>query len=188
MSFRSTTRGWVGEHGVSALLAGSLDRDLYTRFDNIIVPTANGTTQIDHIVVSRFGIFVVETKNTRGWIFGHEREPKWTQVLFGKKCQFQNPLRQNYGHTSALAELLLLDHMLFQSIVFFAGTCEFKTPMPKDVMTSGLIAYIRQFQSHCVDEAGVAHIVQELRSLKVNPTLTQRIHVAGLRERSRTTL
>src|SRR5260370_12937502 len=59
MSFRSTTRDWVGEHGVSALRAGSLDRDLYTRFDDIIVPSTNGTTQIDHIVVSAFGVFVI---------------------------------------------------------------------------------------------------------------------------------
>ena len=188
MSFRSIVRGWVGEHTVSSLLAGSLDRNLYTRFEDIIVPTANGTTQIDHIVVSAFGVFVIETKNVNGWIFGHENDAKWTQVLFGKKWRFQNPLRQNYRHTRALAEFLMLDHSVVHSIVFFIGTCEFKTPIPRCVMTSGLTAYIQQFQGRCVDEAGVAHIVQELRSLKVNPTLTQRIHVAGLRERSRTTL
>jgi len=82
----------------------------------------------------------------------------------------------------------MLDHSAFHSIVFFIGTCEFKTPMPRCVMTSGLIAYIQQFQGRCVDEASVANIVQELRSLKVNPILTRRIHVASLRERSRATL
>jgi hypothetical protein len=48
-------------------------------------------------------------------------------------------------------------------------------------MNSGLAAYIQKFQSRCVDETGVANIVQDLRSLKVNPTLTRRLHVAGLR-------
>ena len=186
MSFRSIGRGWVGEHTVSSLLAGSLDRNLYTRFDGIIVPTANGTTQIDHIVVSSFGVFVIETKNVNGWIFGRERDRDWTQVLPNKKRRFQNPLRQNYRHTRALAEFLILDHSVVHSIVFFIGTCEFKTPMPRCVMTSGLAAYIQQFQSRCVDEASVANIARDLRSLKVNPILTRQIHVASLRERSRT--
>lgn len=154
----------------------------------MIVPTANGTTQIDHIVVSQFGIFVVETKSTRGWIFGRESDSEWTQVLPSKKQRFQNPLRQNYGHTRALAEFLLLDHSIFQSIVFFSGRCEFKTPMPKNVMTSGLAAYIHKFQSRSVDDATVANIVRDLRSLKGNPILTRRLHVAGLRGRSRATL
>ena len=188
MSFRSIARGWIGEHAVSALLTASLNKEMYTSIHNLIVPTADGTAQIDHGIVSRFGVFVVETKNTRGWIFGRERDLQWTQVLFGEKRRFQNPLRQNYGHTKALAELLLLDHSIFQSIVFFTGRCEFKTPMPRNVMTSGLAAYILQFQSRRVDEAIVGNIVRDLRSLKVNPTLTRRTHVVGLRERSRTTL
>jgi restriction system protein len=181
MSFRSTARGWVGEHTVSSLLAGSLDRNLYTRFEDIIVPTANGTTQIDHIVVSTFGVFVIETKNVDGWIFGRENDAKWTRVLFDKKWRFQNPLRQNYRHTRALAEFLMHGHSVFHSIVFFIGNCEFKTPMPCRVIKSGLAAYIHKFQSRRVDEATVANIVRDLRSLKANPTLTRRLHVAGLR-------
>src|SRR5437763_4468828 len=115
MTFRSIVRGWVGEHATSSLIAGSLNRDIYTRFEDVIVPTANGTTQIDHVVVSSFGVFVIETKNVSGWIFGRENDAKWTQVLPGKKRQFQNPLRQNYRHTRALADFLRLDHSVFHS-------------------------------------------------------------------------
>ena len=170
----------VGEHTVSSLLAGSLDRKLYTRFEDTIVPTSNGTTQIDHIVVSAFGIFVIETKNVAGWIFGRENDAKWTQVLFGKKWRFQNLLRQNYRHTRALAEFLMLGHSVFHSIVFFIGNCEFKTPMPRRVMNSGLSSYIHKFQSRCMDDVTVANIVRALRSLKVNPALTRQLHVASL--------
>src|SRR6266852_2250765 len=151
MSFRSIARGWVGEHAVSALLTASLNKEIYTSIHNVIIPTADGTAQIDHIVVSRFGIFFVETKNSSGWIFGREWDPKWTQVLFSKKCRFQNPLRQNYGHTRALAEFLRVDHSIFQSIVFFTARCEFKTPMPRNVMTSGLSSYIQEFQRPRLD-------------------------------------
>ncbi len=185
MSFRSTARGWVGEHTVSSLLAGSLDRNLYTRFEDIIVPTANGTTQIDHIVVSTFGVFVIETKNVDGWIFGREKDAKWTRVLFEKKWRFQNPLRQNYRHTRALAEFLMLGHSVFHSIVFFIGNCEFKTLMPRRVIKSGLAAYIQEFQRPLLDHNGMVKIVSEIQSLKRNPSLTARSHVATLRQRNR---
>jgi restriction system protein len=124
---------------------------------------------------------VIETKNVDGWIFGRENDAKWTRVLFDKKWRFQNPLRQNYRHTRALAEFLMHGHSVFHSIVFFIGNCEFKTPMPCRVIKSGLAAYIHKFQSRRVDEATVANVVRDLRSLKANPTLTRRLHVAGLR-------
>jgi restriction system protein len=183
MSFRSIARGWVGEHAVAALLTASLNKEIYTSFHNVIVPTIDGTAQIDHIVASQFGIFVIETKNASGWIFGCERDPKWTQVLFGKKCQFQNPLRQNYGHTRALAEFLLLDHSIFQSIIFFAARCEFKTAVPTNVMTSGLASYIQKFQRPCLEQECRAKVVGEIQPLKRNPNLTTRTHVATLRRR-----
>jgi hypothetical protein len=183
MSFRSIVRGWAGEHAVSSLLAGSLNKEIYTSIHNVIVPTTDGTAQIDHIVASQFGIFVIETKNTSGWIFGCERDPKWTQVLFGKKCQFQNPLRQNYGHTRALAKFLLLNHSLFHSIIFFVARCEFKTAVPTNVMTSGLASYIRKFQRPCLDQECIAKIVGEIHTLKRNSNLTLRTHVATLRRR-----
>src|SRR5437868_4579974 len=102
-----------------------LDWNTYHRFHNLIVPIEQATTQIDHVLVSRFGIFVIETKNMGGWIFGTENDAQWTQVLFRKKFRFQNPLRQNYRHTTALAGFLGVEHSLFHSIAFFIGDCRF---------------------------------------------------------------
>jgi restriction system protein len=96
-----------------------LDLNTYRRVHNLIVPSIDGTTQIDHVIVSVYGIFVIETKNMEGWIFGSPHQKTWTQSLFGKKFQFQNPLRQNYRHTRCLAEFLGLDHDLLRSVVFF---------------------------------------------------------------------
>lgn len=76
----------------------------YTTLNDILLPTHYGTTQIDHIVVSPYGIFVIETKNYKGWIFGHENSEEWKQSLLGKKRfwgwsseqhKFRNPIRQN---------------------------------------------------------------------------------------------
>ena len=62
-------KGVFGEFLVNKLLA-SLPSTEYTLIKNVTLPTDDGTTQVDHIVVSKFGIFVVETKNMKGWIFG----------------------------------------------------------------------------------------------------------------------
>jgi hypothetical protein len=96
-----------------------LDKNVYRIVDNVIVNTRSGTTQIDHVLVSIYGIFVIETKNIKGWIFGAPNSEKWTQVIYGKKRLFQNPIKQNYRHTKCLSEQLKLDHELFKTCSFF---------------------------------------------------------------------
>ena len=73
----------------------SLDSNVYKRFHDVILPSRNGTSQIDHIVVCQYGLFIVETKNLKGWIFGSEGNPKWTQSLYGKKYQFQSYIKKH---------------------------------------------------------------------------------------------
>jgi len=133
----------VGEKLTTVGLSLLLDPDLYRRIDNVLVPAGNGTTQVDHVIVSIFGIFVIETKNMDGWIFGSAEQKSWTQSFGKKRFRFQNPLRQNYRHTRSMAEFLRLDHDVFHSVVFFIGDCELKTRLPENVLTSGLPRYVK---------------------------------------------
>ena len=64
------------------------------------------TSQIDHVVVSRYGIFVIETKNYKGWISGGENSDNWTQNIYGHKYQLRNPVYQNESHVKALKKVL----------------------------------------------------------------------------------
>src|SRR6476660_6241030 len=75
-------RGWRGEAFVKRTARRRLPAESYHQLHDVILPTPDGTTQIDHVFVSRFGIFVVETKNMSGWIFGGERQAQWTQTFF----------------------------------------------------------------------------------------------------------
>ena len=160
-----------------------LDKKLYRRFHDVIVPTSNGTTQVDHLLISPFGLFVIETKNMKGWIFGAENQAKWTQSLYGNKYTFQNPLRQNYRHTQCLAEHLDLDSTVLHSIVFFIGECTFKTVMPSNVLRTGLSGYIKGFQKKLLSDAEIQRILDTVGILKNDRTLTHRRHMASLRER-----
>lgn len=102
-------KGWLGELGVNIFARLLLDSSKYRGFHNVMLPTPDGTTQIDHIYVSPYGVFIVETKNMKGWIFGSENDSWWTQKIFRHTYQFQNPLRQNIRHTKAVAQLLDID-------------------------------------------------------------------------------
>lgn len=119
-------KGYLGEKAVEKILA-TLPKDQYLVYNNILLQTDYGTTQIDHIVLSVFGVFVIETKNYQGWIFGNERDEYWTQNIYGKKTRFKNPILQNYGHVKAI-ECVFSDfgELKLIPIVAFSGRSELK--------------------------------------------------------------
>jgi restriction system protein len=137
MSLDAILKGFGGELKTRFINWLFLGED-YKIFNNILIEVNQISTQIDHIIVSKYGIFAVETKDKTGWIFGDEFQPEWTQTIFGHKQQFQNPLRQNYRHTKSLSELLDIDHEKIHSLIIFWGDCEFKTNMPLNVIKGGL--------------------------------------------------
>lgn len=173
-------KGWFGEKLTTFGMWMGLDDITYRRVHDIILPSRTGTTQIDHVLISAFGIFVVETKNMQGWIFGSERDSTWCQSIYGHKNRFQNPLRQNYRHIECLVEFLELDRRYFYSVVFFIGECEFKTPMPPNVLDSGLSGYIRSFDRVLLTQQQVFEIERKLRDVKTSGGLTKADHLASL--------
>lgn len=181
-------KGWFGEAQGALAKHLLLDKATYTTLNNITIPASNGTTQIDHIVVSRHGIFVIETKNMKGWIFGDERAAQWTQSVFGRKHRFQNPLHQNYRHIRALAEFLQLPDDRFHSVVMFWGDAELKTPLPDNVLTRGYVSYIKAKQAVLFSDEEVQAIVRAIESGMLPKTLaTHREHVASLKARHEST-
>lgn len=122
-------KGFVGESYIKKMLK-KLDPNSYKVFNDVYVPTKDGTTQVDHIVISPFGIFVIETKHYNGWIFGSEKQRYWTQVIYKRKEKLFNPIWQNKGHIQALSEYLNMDKNVFHSIVAFSGQSTFKFKEP----------------------------------------------------------
>lgn len=183
----SVFKGWFGEKLTTFGLWLGLDDNIYRRIHDIILPSKNGTTQVDHVLISAFGIFVIETKNMKGWIFGGQNDSTWCQSIYGHKNRFQNPLRQNHRHIECLAEFLKLERRFFHSVVFFIGECEFKTPMPPNVLDTGLSSYIRSFDTALLTQTQVAEIEHMLREVKISSGLTKSDHLASLNERHAST-
>lgn len=98
-------KGKRGEIIVSKILH-KLDGTVYD--DYMLVDENNISHQIDHIFINASGIYVIETKNYAGRIYGNDNQNQWTQVLaYGKeKNNFYNPIKQNYTHIIALKKIL----------------------------------------------------------------------------------
>lgn len=105
--FEPQIKGWVGENFVNRKL-NNLDPKYYKILNDLLLPSQGSiaNTQIDHVVVSNFGIFCIETKDYRGWIFGSSYQEYWTQVIYSYKKKFYNPMRQNYTHIKAIESLI----------------------------------------------------------------------------------
>lgn len=165
-----------------------LDKRVYFPLNNLTLPTANGTTQIDHVVVSKYGIFVIEAKNIDGWIFGDERSSQWSIVKLGRKYRVQNPLHQNYRHVKAVSEFLGIEEDRLHSLVMFWGECEFKTDMPRNVMLKGYATYIKSFNKPLFSDEEVSAIAEALRTGALPKTwATRRAHLESLRDRHSST-
>jgi restriction system protein len=134
-----------GEVLVRQSLMNCLPANSWHLLNNVTLSLDKGTTQIDHVLVSRFGVFVIETKHYKGWIFGDGKSKSWTQVLFQRKHRFQNPLHQNYKHVKAVqAALDFVPPEQVIGLVVFTGDSTFKTTPPAGVHTlRSLMTYLK---------------------------------------------
>lgn len=158
----------------------------YHLMNHVTLPLEKGTTQIDHILVSRFGIFVIETKDYKGWIFANANHSQWTQVIFKRKFKFQNPIFQNQLHVRAVRDLLdFLPPETVKSVVVFTGEAEFKTRLPEGVFTlKGALNYIKQCESEVVSQNRMQFCVGRLETTRLAITRATDIqHVQALQRR-----
>ncbi|GAA5217196.1 NERD domain-containing protein [Corallincola platygyrae] len=201
-------KGMIGEAIVKLAARLQLPKETYIPIHNVTMPCkaspastrANGksstggnesdseeegTTQIDHIFVSRFGIFVVETKNMRGWIFGSEKQATWTQKIYRQSFKFQNPLRQNYKHVKTIEAALNIPADTIHSVIAFVGDCTLKTDMPANVtQNAGFIRYIKSFTQTVFTEEEAQRLVAQIQAGRLTPSFkTDRQHVKHLKNR-----
>lgn len=180
----SWLKGVLGEFYVNSSLRRHLDAQEYQLFKDLTLPARDGTTQIDHVIISRFGVFVIETKNMLGWIFGSENQAKWTQTLYRKKTKFQNPIRQNYKHIKAIEGVLGIGSDKLYNIVVFVGSGVPKTAMPSNVVwsTGSLLETIRSKRVEILDQDELTTVSERLAEARLRSGFqTHRDHVKHIK-------
>ncbi len=179
-------RANIGEALVADAIGNGFHRS-HVLLNNVTLEMGAETTQIDHLIVADTGIFVVETKHYKGWIFGNRDGARWTQVIYRYKSTFQNPIRQNYGHVKAVQALFTLPDKAFFSLVVFTGEAELKSDFGPSVMKlPGLIPYLANQQTVLFDERKMAYIVGRIEMRRKRRSLeTDEYHLNSVRRRIR---
>ncbi|WP_037001989.1 nuclease-related domain-containing protein [Ectopseudomonas composti] len=180
------TKGQIGELLARLFAHWQLDKQTYRRLHNVTLNTPDGTTQIDHVFLSPYGIFMLETKNMSGWIFGSEKQAQWTQKLYKRTFRFQNTLRQNYKRLKALEATLGVNPEHLHSVITFVGGSIFKTEVAANVTQGiGFIRYIKSFQQPVFSEAEVDAMLHALQTGRRAPILGPHSeHLQNLKRRS----
>ncbi len=166
-----------GEAVLADRLIENFQAPSYHLMNNVTLRRNDGTTQVDHILISRYGVYVIETKNYNGWIFANPRHSMWTQVLFKRKFRFQNPIHQNFGHVRAVQTLLdFLPPETISAAVVFTGEAEFQTELPVGVYsTDRFIEHIRNRVMEVMSENRMQFCIGRLEANRL--ALTQQTDV-----------
>lgn len=107
-----------------------LPKDKYRIINDLLLRNNGYSSQIDHVVVSEYGVFVIETKNYQGDIYGGANSEMWTQNIYGNKSHFRNPLWQNKGHITAIRNALGNPTRIpFESIILFSDDAKLRLDM-----------------------------------------------------------
>ena len=172
------TKGTRGEAQVSAILS-MLPRRKYRVLNNLLLQSSQYSSQIDHVVVSIYGVFVIETKYYKGWIYGGGKSEYWTQNIYGNKYQLRNPLLQNEGHIKAIDRLLgYKKDVPIYNIVAFSRQAKLKVDDSLPVMYWGQIpGYIRSFTDQRLSLEKVEWISNTLLSANVDDRSARKEHV-----------
>lgn len=159
---------------------------------NLYVPKDNGeTSEIDVVFITQKGIFVIESKNYSGWIFGDEKSPYWTISLPNKtKNKFYNPILQNKTHIKWLDRFLGGEVPLF-SVIVFSERCELKkinvdNPDIHIIKRDRLYATVRsvwESNKDCLDEERLNEIYNGLEALTKIDEAAKLAHINNIQEK-----
>lgn len=180
--YKSKIKGYVGERLVSRKLR-KLNKRKYKVINNLLLKTPKGSTQIDHVVVSRYGIFVIETKNYKGIIRGNEYDDNWNQILINKSEVLRNPVKQNNGHIKAIKDLIPeLRYKNIKSIILFTKRARLEVNCETSVTYFNKVnKIIKKYRNKEFSKEEVENIYNKLRDLNINSFKERKTHIKNVK-------
>lgn len=149
--------------------------------DLILIDERGKSHQLDHIEIRQNGIFCIETKNYKGWIYGSKEQEKWTQVLYNEKNQFFSPLKQNNSHIYHLSKALDNKYKINSLIVFVQNNAD-KIDEPNVINLNQLSHYLNKFND------GTNYTLEEMNEIynlilsSSNNEMTTKQHIQNIKE------
>ena len=179
-------KGKIGEARVNKILKRLVKKYGGQIIYDVTIPGENGkTSQIDHIYVSNYGIYVIETKNYAGRIYGKDGQREWTQVLAhgNTKNKLYNPVMQNQTHIYRLRQVVSGDVLLFSVVVFVKANIDY---IDSDYVYSLYdLKHILDGKAKTIDDETGNSVFNEIMEFKLNPTKTNKEHVQEVKQMQR---
>lgn len=189
-------KGKRGEERVYKILLELSDE--YHIFNDVILDTGKRTTQIDHIVVSKYGVFAIETKNYRGEIYGNDDQDYWKQIIVTKvtyrrnpfktytyvtKNQLYNPVKQSLAHVYVIKQKLTdWSWLPVVPIVVFCGNAYLKKVDSKYhvVYDNELIDTIQSYKTIYLSDSDIQEVINKLALLNLREVIDDDSHVLNV--------
>lgn len=161
---------------------------------NIYLDKGNDKTEVDLIMVNRYGIYVFESKNYSGKIYGNDKNKNWVQYVRGRKYKFYNPVSQNNIHINALLKTLdIADSELVHSYIVFGNKSDLRKIsiarphvtllQTKDLLNDIAVKQENQSKNITVDE--INQIYEKLRKYAFADEKTKEKHIANINRKYR---
>ena len=172
-----------------ALVAKTLKRlstSDYSVLHNVMLRTGTQLTQIDHIIISVYGISIIETKHYKGIIIGSDKQYYWQQRIGKKRFQLRSPIKQNIAHVLAVSQNLNLDQRVLIPMVVFTGQCTLRVHTKSHVLyLSQLMSTIRKYQTKSFTPDEVVQLTEQLRHLNVDCKKTRKEHIKQINQKKK---
>lgn len=181
--YKAKIKGVIGEKNISSILY-FLNKSKYKVINNVVLKKENKTSQIDHIVISDFGIFVIETKNYKGLIFGNENSEYWNQIIFKRKEKFYNPIKQNLGHINALKNCLnQYPNIKYIPVIVFTSKSKIKVNSTTAVINSHqLIDTIKRYNEINLTETDKENVFQKIKESNLIDRYDKNEHIKSIKK------
>lgn len=194
----------IGKRGEARV--DNLLKDLpqgYYVLNDVVLKTDRGSTQIDHVVVSKYGLFVIETKNYRGEIYGDDNRQEWTQIIatdvryarkwyktytYITKNHFYNPIKQSLGHLYEIRKNLPeIKFLKIIPIVVFTGDADISNVQTNSLVIydTALITTILQYQKELISDSEVQIILNHLSEKNVREIIDNKTHIHNIKTAER---
>lgn len=181
--FEKKLVGRAGEHWTKEALS-KLPEDKYKILNDVLISVKGKTHQIDHIVVSNYGIFVIETKQYNGFFTGNKYDKNWVMHAGkNKKYYYTNPIRQNYGHVKAVTELLNIDESKVFNIVCIPSRATLKIEHDGELTRyDTIVSKILSYKDAIIDNK--EEIIDKIINSNITDANIKKEHVKNIREKN----
>ncbi|MBO7489515.1 MAG: NERD domain-containing protein [Bacteroidales bacterium] len=175
------SKGKSGEIRISNILSRLPDD--YHIFNDVYLNNNGYSSQIDHVIISQYGVFVIETKNYSGDVYGSENAEYWTQYLQGEGYKFRNPIKQNQSHVVAIKNVLHIASCNITPIVVFLNKVDLHCSTSSAVLYAGqLDNYILSHKEILFPKDSVERLTQRLNTVMVKDPEREQEHVKNVRQ------